>query len=259
MNQIIPIAGSTIAVWFSCGAASAIALQETLLLYGDRCTVRGVNNPVIEEDADNLRFADDVAAWLGIEIERATNRRYPAGSAVEVWDRESGMAFPWGAPCTRALKKQARQQWELENKPDWHVLGFTVEEQRRHDRFILGERSNVLPVLIDAGLTKQDCLNRLLAAGIEPPRIYREGYPNANCIGCVKSQSPTYWNLVRRTRPEVFAQRAEQSRRLGVRLVKLKGERIFLDELSPDAVGRPIKGMDFDCGIFCEEKLETAE
>ena len=52
--------------------------------------------------------------------------------------------------------------------------------------------------------------------------------------------------------PEVFDQRAEQSRRLGARLVRVKNERIFLDELDPKAKGRPLKTMP-DCGLFCEE------
>lgn len=37
-----------IAVWFSCGAASAVAAKRAVELYGDQ--VRVVNNPVIEED-----------------------------------------------------------------------------------------------------------------------------------------------------------------------------------------------------------------
>ena len=85
--------------------------------------------------------------------------------------------------------------------------------------------------------------------------MYRLGYPNANCIGCVKATSPTYWNLVRRTFPDVFTDRAAQSRRLGARLARLDGQRIFLDELPPDAQGRPLKQMP-ECGLFCEEEFE---
>jgi hypothetical protein len=36
-------------------------------------------------------------------------------------------------------------------------------------------------------------------------------------------------------------------------LVRVKGERIFLDELDPDAKGRPLKALTLDCGTFCEE------
>lgn len=245
---------TTIAVWFSNGAASAIALKIAISRYG-KDAVRAVNNPVIEEDADNLRFQGDVSNWLGIEIERAVNPKYAHASAVKVWDQRGGMSFPSGAPCTVHLKKQARQHWEQTNKVDWHVFGFTVEEQKRHDNFVMSERSNVLPLLIDAGLTKQDCHDILSGVGIAPPRIYAEGYPNANCIGCVKATSPTYWNLVRQTRPEVFDERAEQSRRLGVKLARHEGKRVFLDQLPADAKGRPLKSLTMpECGIHCEEK-----
>lgn len=255
-----PVEGENIVVWFSNGAASAIAWQETLRRYGNLCNVVAVNNPVIEEDEDNLRFGADVAAWLGRSLVEWRSRRFPNASAVEVWNVERGMSFPHGAPCTKHLKKRARQEYEQAHKVDWHVLGFTADEKRRHERFVLTERSNVLPVLIDAGLTKQDCYDRLLGEGIAPPRLYAEGYPNANCIGCVKATSPTYWNLVRRTRPAVFAERAEQSRRLGVRLAKHKGKRVYLDELPSDAVGRPLHTMQIECGVFCEEReLEAAE
>jgi hypothetical protein len=118
----------------------------------------------------------------------------------------------------------------------------------------MSERSNVLPVLIDAGLTKQDCLDVILTAGISPPRIYSKGFPNANCIGCVKATSPTYWNLVRKEYPQIYADRAAQSRVLGARLVRYKGRRLFLDELPENAKGRALKNMQTDCGIFCEEK-----
>lgn len=257
MNQ--PTPGCTIAVWFSCGVASAVAAKLTLDRWRDTCTVRIINNPVAEEDPDNRRFLADVERWLGVEIETATNPKYPSASAVEVWEDKNKMSFVTGyAPCTDYLKKRARQYWEgvnlfnfvLEN---WLVLGFTAEETARSERFMLTERPNLLPVLIDAGLTKADCFAIVQNAGIELPRHYLKGLPNANCIGCVKASSPTYWNVVRREYPVQFAERAEQSRRLGVRLVEVKGERIFLDELDPDTVGGKLK--TFECGIFCEERL----
>lgn len=246
-----------IAVWFSCGAASAAALKMTLLRYPE-ADVRAVNQPIAEEHPDNRRFLRDVEEWCGIEIEQFTASKYPDASAVTVWDRRKAMAFPAGAPCTVHLKKEARAEWEAEHNPDWHVLGFTSDEFSRHQRFTMTERENVLPVLIDAGMTKADCGDMIRAAGIRLPEIYSLGYPNANCIGCVKASSPTYWNLVRRTFPDVFASRADQSRRLGARLARYKGKRVFLDELPPDATGRPLKTMP-DCGLFCEEWKEAAE
>lgn len=249
-----PRARDTISVWFSAGAASAVAAKLTVERYPE-CKVRLVNNPVAEEDHDNLRFLRDVEKWVGVEVEFARNADYPAASAVEVWDKRGGMAFPHGAPCTVSLKKHARQQWEAINRPDWHVLGFTKDERKRHERFVLTERANVIPVLIDAGYSKEDCFALLREEGIDLPRVYERGYPNANCLGCVKATSPSYWNHVRTVDPEVFAERAEQSRRLGAKLVRVNNKRIYLDELSPDATGRPLKSMKaVECGIFCEER-----
>lgn len=254
-NRLQPKPGDTIVVWFSNGAASAVAAYQTLRLYGDICDVRLVNNPVAEEDEDNLRFQNDVSAWLDRPIERFFNPKFDHGSAIQTWDQRGAMVFPKGAPCTFHLKKEARYFYEAENKVHWHVLGFTSEERKRYDNFVLTERSNVLPILIDADYAKEDCAILLVSNGIALPRIYDLGFPNANCVGCVKATSPTYWNLVRKVFPAIFVERAEQSRRLGARLVRYKGKRIFLDELPADAVGRPLKSMNIECGIFCEEPI----
>lgn len=248
--------GDTIAVWFSCGAASAVAAKKTIELFASQSTVRVINNPVAEEDEDNRRFLTDVERWLGVPIEFALNPRYPNASCVEVWSDRRFMSGTMGAPCTLELKKKARQHWEQTNHADWHVLGFTADEKKRSDNFMLTERSNLLPVLIDQGITKADCFRIIQDAGIELPRAYKLGYPNANCLGCVKATSPTYWNHVRKTHPEVFAARAKQSREIGARLTRVKGKRLFLDELPLDAKGHSMKSMNFECGIFCEEKLD---
>jgi hypothetical protein len=244
----------TIAVWFSCGAASAVAAKKTIERYGKDHIIRILNNPIQEEDSDNLRFLKDVEKWLGVEIEFVTSKECPSQSCVDVWERRKYMSGVLGAPCTMILKKRARQDWEKENPVDWHVLGFTVDEKKRHEKFIKSERDNVLPVLIEDNLTKDDCFKIIQDAGITLPRIYSLGYPNANCIGCVKSSSPSYWQIVKENHPEVFNQRAEQSRKIGCKLLKHKGKRIFLDEMPSDFKRVKLRKTNFECGIFCEEK-----
>lgn len=88
---------------------------------------------------------------------------------------------------------------------------------------------------------------------------YALGYPNANCIGCCRATSPAYWRLVKRTFPDVFADRAKQSRELGARLVRVEGKRLFLDELTDEneAKGGQMM-MDFECNVFCEEPARPA-
>lgn len=242
-------------VWFSCGAASAVAAWLTMRCYSHRCKVRIVNNMIKQEDEDNRRFLLDVQRWLGVEFEQAQHPQYPDGDCEKVWSDRKWMCGVDGAPCTMILKKQARQIWEDANPHQWIVMGFTAEEKARHDKFVLTERDNLLPILIDAGLSKEECFQIVSDQGIELPLMYRLGYPNANCKGCVKATSPTYWNHVRRVHPDDFRARAEMSREIGAKLVRYKGKRIFLDELHPDATGRPMKSLRMpDCTIFCEEK-----
>jgi 3'-phosphoadenosine 5'-phosphosulfate sulfotransferase (PAPS reductase)/FAD synthetase len=247
------IINKEITVWFSCGAASAVAAKKTIEIYGAKNNIRIVNNPVKEEHPDNQRFLKDVESWLGVPIEYAVNPKFPDSSAVTVWDKYNYMSGITGAPCTLHLKKKARQAWEQENKSDYLVLGFTADEKKRADRFKLTERENLIPVLIDEYITKEKCFEIISRANIKRPEIYNLGYPNANCIGCVKATSPTYWNLVRKTFPDIYEERANQSRRIGAKLVRHKGERIYLDELPENAKGRSLKSYDFECGLFCEE------
>ena len=248
-----------IRVWFSCGAASAVAAYETLRRFGSTHRVRIINNPIAEEHPDNWRFLLDCQQFFGHRIEFAVNEKYPRCSATEIFDEAKYMSGVHGAPCTGKLKRDARTQWEDRNTVDHGrdgnmVLGFTADVQKRHDMFVLTERNNVIPVLIEAGYTKQDCINIVASWGIALPAMYSLGFPNANCIGCVKATSPTYWNHVRKHFPVVFWNLAMQSSRLGVRLVRYKGERIFLHQLPEDAVGRPLASLVMpECGIFCEE------
>jgi len=246
-------ANDKIAVWFSCGTASAVAAKLTLEQYPN-CDIQILNSPILEEDEDNRRFFLDVQDWLGREIKIVSSDKYPNQSAVNVWKDKKFMSSVHGAPCTVELKKKPRQIWEKSNKVDWHVLGFTLEEKSRHERFLLTERDNVIPVLIDNKLNKADCMRIVSEANIKLPRIYKFGFPNANCIGCVKATSPTYWNLVREKFPTTFDKRAKQSREIGAKLVRVKNKRIFLDELDPNAKGNKLKNNFNECGLFCEEK-----
>jgi len=126
----------------------------------------------------------------------------------------------------------------------------------------------------------------LKKARIKLPEIYSLGFPNANCVGCVKSQSPTYWNLVRDKFPKIFEERAEQSKRIGAKLVKVHAKhlpwlekvdgmyrdkdtyevfskinkgggldhtvRVHLDDLPEGLKTGKIKS--WECGIFCDTK-----
>lgn len=66
------IKGQKIVVWFSCGAASAVAAKLTIEKYGKDNQVIVCNTPIAEEDEDNRRFLHDVEKWIGQEVEIVT-------------------------------------------------------------------------------------------------------------------------------------------------------------------------------------------
>jgi hypothetical protein len=129
---------------------------------------------------------------------------------------------------------------------DINVFGFTAEESTRIAKLEARDPDRRLWwVLRDAGITKADCFGMLAEAGIELPAMYRLGYRNNNCIGCVKG-GMGYWNKIRRDFPEVFARRASQEREYGFSMIN----GIFLDELAPDR-GRYEAEPGISCGPVC--------
>jgi hypothetical protein len=186
---------------FSCGAASAVATKLALAEYGSTHDVQIINAFLANEEADNRRFAQDCEAWFGQPITVLRDEKYGA-DAHEVFRRERYMKGRTGAPCTKILKRRLLDTWKQPG--DVMVFGYTAEEAERLDDF--RERNPDRPViapLIDRGLGKEDCKAILLRAGIELPLMYRMGYDNANCIGCVKG-GEGYFRAIRQDFPEQF-------------------------------------------------------
>ena len=245
---------SRIVCQFSCGAASAVATKLTLAQHGKTRVVEVINAYLLEEHADNRRFAADCEGWFGRHINVLRDKRDGA-STIRVFRRKQFMMGPRGAPCSRALKRDLLDKWKQPG--DVMVLGFTAEETDRLDDF--RERNPDRPVLaplIDAGLGKDDCKAMVERAGIALPAMYRLGYDNANCIGCVKG-GEGYWRAIREDFPEQFEANClvqdeigEGSWFLRYRSGPRKGERFPLRELP---AGEPRRNERLpSCSFFCE-------
>lgn len=239
---------------FSCGAASAVATKMVLAQYGATHDVQVVNAFLLEEHEDNRRFAADCAAWFGRPINVLRDERDGA-SVVRVFRRKQFMMGPKGAPCSRALKRDLLDRWKQPG--DVMVLGFTAEEADRLEDF--RDRNPDRPVmapLIDSGLGKDDCKAMVERAGIVLPLMYRLGYDNANCIGCVKG-GEGYWRAIREDFPEQFEamcllqdEIGEGSWFLRHRSGPLKGVRFPLRAL-PQGPARRNERLP-SCSFFCE-------
>jgi len=228
--------------WFSCGAASAVATKIALAERERESELIIAYTEVKEEHPDNKRFLAHCEEWFGQKIEILGNDFYDR-SIYRVFEKNY-IRTPKGAPCTRA-KKQIRERFE---KPtDRQVFGYTAEEQARLDRFIDANADvNIWTPLIEKGLGKEDCLAMLKNAGIELPAMYKLGYHNNNCIGCVKG-GMGYWNKIKVDFPEHFDRMAK--------LERFKKQTIFkdryLDELKPTDGNYP-QEPNIECSIFCQ-------
>jgi len=236
-------------VWFSCGAASAVAAKLIVDRHTSSCEVVYCDT-LISEHPDNKRFLKEVEVWIGRKITIIKSDKF--GSVDDVFEKTRYISGIKGARCTVEMKKIPREKWQKPN--DIHVFGYTFDEVKRADTF---EKNNpaldVEWILIDEKIDKHRCLAILSEAGIKLPEMYSLGFDHNNCLGCVKATSPKYWNKVRMNFPSVFKNRCVQSRLLGVKLVRFKGERIFLDELPVDATGPK---EDIECGPVCQTIIE---
>ena len=87
--------------------------------------------------------------------------------------------------------------------------------------------------------------------------MYKLGYRNNNCVGCVKGEAG-YWNKIRVDFPETFERMAKMEDYLGRTVCKIERtvdgvrtiKRVSLRELPPNQGNYPSE-PDIQCGIFC--------
>jgi len=239
--------------WFSCGAASAVATKLAIEKYG---TVHIYYTDTGSEHEDNPRFIADCEKWFGQKINVLKSDKY--NDAMEVCEKARYLSSANGAPCTGAMKKEpANGIWNI---GDIEIFGYTSDEGHRLERWKRdnSERTIECP-LIDTHLTKEDCLGMLERVGIEIPAMYKLGFRNNNCIGCVKARdSIDYWKRVRKYFPAQFERVAKLEKELGYAINRItrNGEKISVP-LYEIPEGDP-KGADpkISCGLFCMSEVD---
>lgn len=211
--------------WYSHGAASLVAAKKAIEL----APVNHPNHEIVvaciylENEYHEPERDAHVEKFLGYPITYLRDEKYGA-SVDTVIEKTKYMAGVRGARCTAELKKRVRKEWQRFD--DVHVFGMTSEEEHRVDRMIDGEPElNIYTPLIDLGMNKRDCFKVMTDAGLELPMMYKLGYMNNNCIGCVKGGTG-YWNKIRKDFPEVFERRSRQEYLINVALCKVSANKM---------------------------------
>lgn len=207
---------------------------------------------IADQHPDSMRFIKDCEKAIGKEIKVLKSSEY---NSVEDCVRVYGSFkhIKGFAPCTNWLKKRVRKEWEEQHKDCeiTYVWGFDLKETERAERTIEAnpQAQHEFP-LIDRGLSKEE-VHGLFERTFDfaRPKMYDLGYPNNNCIGCVKG-GMGYWNKIRVDFPQVFESRAKLEREVNHSILKDKNGQVYLDELASDR-GNMNTEIFPDCGIMC--------
>lgn len=206
-----------------------------------------------DQHPDSMRFIRDCEAAVRKEIRILRSKEYRCvEDCVRVYGgfRDARNGF---APCTNWLKKRVRKEWEQENRRYdlTYVWGFDMQEKNRAEKIVEAnpQAKHEFP-LIEQNLSKEE-VHGLFDRTFSFPRpvMYDMGYPNNNCIGCVKG-GMGYWNRIRKDFPAVFESRAKLERAVGHSMLKDKNGTVYLDELDPDR-GDMNTEIFPECGIMC--------
>ena len=232
--------------WFSCGITSAVACKLAVDKYGkDKCIL--VYIEIDSAHPDNERFILECENWIGVKIKRIRSLKYT--DQYDVIIKTKYVNGIGGARCTKELKKDVRLKFETEIKYEGQVFGFEFEKKEINRALRFSEQySYTKPIypLIERKLTKEQCAWLMIYNNIKMPEMYKLGFHNNNCIGCVKG-GMGYWNKIRKHFPEYFKKMSEAERIAGHSCIKNK----FLDELNQNE-GNNEPPILPDCGTFCE-------
>lgn len=241
--------------WFSAGVTSAVATKVVLERCKDQADIDIIFFETGNHHPDDARFIADCEKWYGQEIEIHKNEKYE--DAFDVLRKMKYINGPDGAPCTLHMKKNVRFDLEKTRHWDFQVFGFEFQkaEINRAIRFTeqYGYAKAVSP-LIEARINKSKALSLLKSEGIEIPAMYKLGYSNNNCIGCVKG-GMGYWNKVRKDFPEVFEKVSELEQYVGASCLKEKSGKLFLKDLDPNR-GHNLKPITAECGVVCAVEFQ---
>lgn len=239
-------------VQFSTGAGSAEVAWRVVEKHGPANVVLLAADTLVEDD-DNWRFGHEVAHRLGLEVTVLTDGRTP----MEVGRDARVVPNNRMAVCSRILKRDLLRWWmEANYDPADSIvyLGFDWTEEHR----LRAAEPHWHPWTISAPLMeppllgKPDLMALWRSRGIEPPRLYAQGFAHANCGGaCVRGGQAQWELLLRVNRPRYLEWEAEEE---ATRAMLGKDVSILRDRAGgssvPLTLGRFRKRLDQQPALF---------
>lgn len=188
-------------VQFSTGAGSAEVLWRVVEKYGAESVV-ALSADTKVEDPDNWRFGREVVDKLGCEWVILADGRTP----MEVGRDERCVPNNRMAVCSKILKRQLLRRHidEHYDAADTVIyLGYDWTEEHR----VKAAWPQWAPYTVAAPLTeppylmKEQVLDLFRERGIEPPKLYAQGFAHANCGGACVRGGQGQWALLLEKNP----------------------------------------------------------
>ena len=233
--------------WFSCGVTSAVSIKLAIDKYKSTHNILIYYFVIDSAHDDNERFLNHCEQWYQIPIIKIRSHKYK--DQFDVIEKIKFINSPYGASCTLELKKKIRMKIEKQIEFDYQVFGYEFDNKQinRAIRFLEQyPNSKAIFPLIEARLDKQNALRILLNNKIDIPEMYKLGFQNNNCIGCVKG-GKGYWNKIRDNFSIHFEKMKQMEEIVGRSCIK----GTFLKDLK-NGEGRH-ESVDLpDCGVVCD-------
>jgi hypothetical protein len=200
-------------VQFSTGVASAEVAWRVVAEYG-RENVTLLTADTRAEDDDNWRFAAEVAERLGCEWVRLADGR----TLMQVGRDRKCVPSNRMAVCSQILKRELLDAYRAEHYDPAATVVYLGYDWTEHHRVEAAMR-HWAPWTVRCPLTeppylyKHQILGLFRERGIEPPRLYGQGFQHANCGGaCVRGGQAQWALLLRVNRDRYLEWEAEEEK-----------------------------------------------
>lgn len=208
---------------YSGGLGSFAAAHLAIEKYGrENCQL--VFTDTKTEDEDLYRFLDETSKAFGMKIKVLADGR-------NIWQVFSDVKFMGNSrvdPCSRVLKRELFRKYvdaNVRNNGSTTVI-FGIGPTEAHRMVKIKESycpHGAEAPLIDEMMWPKDVLKLLSEYGIDPPRLYAQGFPHNNCGGfCVKT-GQAQMQLLLDKNPTRYAWHEEQQEKLFKLIGKRRG------------------------------------